>query len=177
MTSRTLAKRLLALAKRPKTLANVTLAKSLVGEITRYPLNWSVVKQSLVKNCISSSGRVIWKEEVPYKNYLQFHRVSLFNLCKMDSPQAQKLSIHKQFIFPGLSLPFVNLCKISRGTWSCERHFGHLRCLVNVLWMYHFLMIFAMSKGKSVFKVNNETWKNDLCDRIGFRIASENYYP
>lgn len=140
-------------------------------------LNWSVVKQSLVRNCISSSSRVIWKEEVPYKNYLQFHRVSLFNLCKMDSPQAQKLSIHKQFIFPGLSLPFVNLCKISRGTWSCERHFGHSRCLVNVLWMYHSLMIFAMSKGKSVFKVNNETWKNDLCDRIGFRIASENYYP
>ena len=39
MTSRTLAKRLIALAKRPKTLANVTLAnvtlaKSLVGEIT-----------------------------------------------------------------------------------------------------------------------------------------------
>lgn len=130
-----------------------------------------------MRNCISSSGRVIWKEEVPYKNYLQFHRVSLFNLCKMDSPQAQKLSIHKQFIFPGLPLPFVNLCKISRGTWSCERHFGHLRCLVNVLWMYHFLMIFAMSKGKSVFKVNNETWKNDLCDRIGFRFASENYYP
>ena len=36
MTSRTLAKRLIALAKRPKTLANVTLAKSLVGEITRW---------------------------------------------------------------------------------------------------------------------------------------------
>ena len=34
MTSRTLAKRLIALAKQPKTLVNVMLAKSLVGEIT-----------------------------------------------------------------------------------------------------------------------------------------------
>ena len=34
MTSRTLAKRLIALAKRTKTLANVTLSKSLAGEIT-----------------------------------------------------------------------------------------------------------------------------------------------
>ena len=37
MTSGTLAKRLIALAKRPKTLANVTLAKSIIGEITAIP--------------------------------------------------------------------------------------------------------------------------------------------
>ena len=48
MTSRTLAKRLIALVKRPKTLANVTLAKSLVGKITAIPQKkWREVKEKL----------------------------------------------------------------------------------------------------------------------------------
>ena len=38
-----LAKRLIVLAKQPKTLANVTLAKSLVGEITAIRFNKGTV--------------------------------------------------------------------------------------------------------------------------------------
>ena len=97
MTSRTLAKQLIALAKRPKTLANVTLAKSLIGKITAIQLksnsstNWKMfdfffwsswctmrVNRELAL-CTSEDGISWWLESMDClfgNNRAKFHRRS-----------------------------------------------------------------------------------------------------
>lgn len=102
--------------------------------------NWSMVKQSLVKNCILSPGRVILKEEGSYKNYLQFRRVeSVFlNYLSRTVLRLQKLPFMSDF------------CSLSLGA-QIHTCLGFLMLFCNVtvvqvvplLWPYLYMYLFS----------------------------------